>query len=485
MGRLSNPRHDASGRHRSEGEVDVLTASNAPIDSEFESRFPASRELAQRARAAIPSGINHDARRIIPFPIYMEHALGARKWDVDGNEYIDLSMGHGSMLVGHGHPDVVRAATEQIGREMHPSAPTPAEVEWAEVVKSLIPQAELVRFVLSGTEATLLAMRLCRAATGRDIIVKVQGHFHGWQDYAMVGYLAPFDVPSSAGIPKGVQAAVRVVPNGDLEAVRSAIAGGDVAAVFVEPDGAGGGQAPVTREYVLGLREITRQHDTPLVFDEVITGFRLAPGGAQQHWGISADICTYAKAIAGGVPAGAVAGSASIMSAMVFRDDAAWNRTSRVRHQGTYSGYPLAAAVGVATLKLLADGSAQDHAAVMADRFKDGANHCIAKSGVGGFAYGTRSIVRIMLGDDLPRESEPASGLAQVSAERLLEGIRQPIAGALQKALLLEGVDVLGGYHGYTSLAHQTTDIDQAIGAFDRTLWRLSKLGFLTGRHRG
>jgi glutamate-1-semialdehyde 2,1-aminomutase len=461
----------------------MLSLSNTPIDSDFESRFPMSRELANRARAAIPSGVNHDGRRILPFPIYIDRALGARKWDVDGNEYIDLSMGHGSMLLGHGHADVVHAATEQIGRVLHPSAPTSAEVEWAELVKTLVPQAELVRFVVSGTEATLLAMRLCRAYTGRDSIVKVQGHYHGWQDYAQVGYLPPYAVPSSAGIPKAVQGTIRVVRNGDLDAIRGAISSGNVAAVFVEPDGAGGGQAPASRDYMLALRDITQQYDTLLVFDEVITGFRFAPGGAQQHWGIDADICTYAKAIAGGVPAGAVAGRANVMSAMVFRDDPSWDRISRVRHQGTYSGYPLAAAVGIATLKLLADGSVQDHAAAMADRFKDGANRCIAQRGLRGFVYGTRSIIRILLGDDLPRAADPSSALVQVGPERLLEGIRQPVAAALQKGLLLEGLDILGGNHGYTSLAHRSTDVDEAIAAFDMTLRRLTNLGYLSGSH--
>src|SRR5262245_32329691 len=207
-----------------------------PIATEYASRFPRSMELWERARHLVPSGINHDVRRIVPFPLYMDHALGCRKWDVDGNEFLDLCTGHGSLILGHSHPAIVKAIQEQAGRFTHPSAPTPLEVRWAELVTRLVPCAEMVRFPLSGTEATLLAMRLSRAHTGRDVVVKIQSHFHGWHDYAMIGYMPPFDLPSSNGVPGVIAQTMRAVPLHDLDAMEAALRPGDVRPVILDAD---------------------------------------------------------------------------------------------------------------------------------------------------------------------------------------------------------------------------------------------------------
>jgi len=449
------------------------------IGTEYRTRFPGSLALWEQARTLIPSGINHDVRRVVPFPLYMDHAQGCRKWDVDGHEFLDLCTGHGSLILGHSHPAIVKAVQQQAERFTHPSAPTALEVRWAELVTRLVPCAQMVRFTLSGTEATLLAMRLSRAHTGRDVVVKIHGHFHGWHDYAMIGYMPPFNEPSSNGVPAVIGQTMRAVPLHDLDAMQAALRLGDVAAVILEADGPLAGTVPVQPGYLEAVRELTARHGTLLVFDEVVTGFRLAAGGAQQYFGVVPDLATFAKIVAGGMPSGALAGRTEIMSDITFRDDPDWNRRKRVRHMGTFSAYPLAAAAGVTALELLADGSLQNRAAGLADRLRAGLNQAMAEARIGGSAYGCRSILRIIVGDDLPAIHDPVEFVRAVPAARLIESIQPPLLQALHAAMLLEGLDVLGGSHAWTSAVMTEADIDDAVGRFARALYRVTQEGLL------
>lgn len=455
----------------------------AAIFDEYAAKFSGSAALWKRARTIMPSGVNHDVRYIDPFPLYMDHAQGCRKWDVDGHEFIDLCTGHGSLILGHGHPAVLKALHEAVDKHTHPSAPTPAEVRWAELIVSMVPCAEMVRFPLTGTEATMLAMRLARAHTGRDIVVKLRNHFHGWHDYAMIEYLAPHEIPSSAGVPKAVAPAIRAVPLNDLGAMEAALAPKDVAAVILEADGPAAGCVPTKPGYLESVRELTRRYGTILIFDEVITGFRLAPGGAQEYYGVTPDMATYAKAVCGGVPGAAVAGRAEIMGDLTFRpDDPDYNRKRRVRHQGTFSANPVTAAAGVAALQLLKDGSVQDHAAQMAEHFRTGINAAIREAGAGGTLYGTRSAARLILGDDLPKIADPVEFTQAVDPQRLLQSIKQPLLKALQCAQLLEGIDFLSGTHGWTSGVMTVADMDEAVRRWERALHRVIAGGFLAGK---
>lgn len=451
------------------------------IESRYRERFAGSAALYERAVQVIPAGINHDVRRISPFPIYIDHAVGCRKWDVDGNEFIDYADGHGSLILGHAHPTLTRVMQEQAGRVTHASAPTEHEVRWAELVTEIVPCAERVRFVLSGTEATMLAIRLVRAFTGKSIIVRLDGHFHGWHDYAMIDWLPPFDVPSSAGVPIAVAATLRPVPVDDLDALEGALARNDVAGVIVEPDGAAGGTVPSSPTYLTGLRELTRRYNVPLIFDEVVTGFRLAPGGAQEYFGVVPDVATFAKAIAGGMPSGAVAGRRDIMEGLAFREDPEWNRRQRVRHMGTYSAHPMAAAVGSAVLELLKDGVVQDYTAQLADRLRAGLNAAMREAGVIGCTYGVRSCFRFLLDDpgELPDTRDSQEFLAEVPSLRLLAGTRPALREALHRALFLEGLDVLAGDHGWLSQAHTVADVDTSVDAFARALRRVIDEGWV------
>src|ERR1051325_10200895 len=254
----------------------AISAPNTTIDEAFRKRFARSGELYQRSREAIAGGITHHSRNFVPFPIYVARAEGSRKWDVDGNELVDHWMGHGSLLLGHSHPRVTAAVAKQIQQGTHYGACHELEVAWAEQIVRLIPSAESVRFTMSGTEATMLAMRDARAFTGRDLIIRFAGHFHGWPDYAMAGYQPPFDTPTSTGVPKGVAETMLVAYPNNIDSVRELMDAhpGEVAEVILEPGGGSNGIIPTNVQLLKDLRVLCTERGVVLIFDEVITGFR-------------------------------------------------------------------------------------------------------------------------------------------------------------------------------------------------------------------
>jgi glutamate-1-semialdehyde 2,1-aminomutase len=282
-------------------------APDRTIEQEFSQSFSTSEQQYRRAVEAIAGGVTHDVRFMKPFPLYIETAKGARKWDADGHELIDYVMGHGALLFGHGHGEILEAVNQQMSRGTHYGAGHEIEIEWGEHIKRIVPSVERVEFTSSGTEATLMAMRLARAYTGRDKILKFAGHFHGWHDYAIVGEQAPFNrkIP---GIPQAVVDTMVVAPVNDIEFVEQALSKGDIAAVILEPSGASWASIPVPDGFLKQLRDVTEKHNTVLIFDEVITGFRWAPGGKQESEGVTPDMTTMAKIVAGGLPGGAVGG---------------------------------------------------------------------------------------------------------------------------------------------------------------------------------
>src|SRR5262245_26226780 len=271
-----------------------------------------SAELHRRASKLLPGGATHDVRLAEPFPLAVARANGARKWDVDGHELTCYVMGHGSLLLGHSHPAVVAAVREQAGLSFHPGACHELESRWAELVIQLMPSAELVRFTSSGTEASLLALRLARAATGRDKIVKLGGHFHGWHDQVAVGSDPPFDEPDTAGLPGAAASALTVVP-ADEQVLADALAGRDVAAIILEPSGAAWATVPLPDGFLAAARKLADETGTLLVFDEVVSGFRWAPGGVQETAGVLPDLTVLGKILAGGMPGGAVCGRVDLM----------------------------------------------------------------------------------------------------------------------------------------------------------------------------
>ncbi len=447
------------------------------IEQEYIEKHPSSRARYERALKDFPSGVTHDVRYLKPFPIYIERAAGSKKWDLDGHELIDYTMGHGALLLGHAHPQVIEAVTAQVRRGTHYGAGHDLELEWAERIRELKPSCERVKFTASGTEATLMAMRLARAYTGREKILKFAGHFHGWHDYAVPGERLPFDQRESPGIPKAVFDTVVVAPVNDLEFVDRRLAEGDVAAVILEPSGASWASIPLPEGFLQRLREITRRHDTLLIFDEVITGFRWSPGGVQRLVGVTPDLTTMAKIVAGGLPGGALGGRTDIMSLLEFRDDPDWNARRRVGHPGTFNANPLSAAAGCACLQLVADPGVQQHADAMAARLRQGFNQVLVQQGVPGFVWGESSVFHIALGHTCSNQrGEDIRVPEGVAPEVLKAGMNPRLGLALQQAMINEGVDLFHG-GGLLSVAHTPEDIERTIAAFDRSVRRMRDEG--------
>lgn len=449
-------------------------ATTTSIIAQYTAAHPESRVLHERARKVLPGGIAHDVRHIKPFPLTMSHAAGAYKWDVDGHRYIDYVVGHGALLLGHNHPEVAARVAEQATRGTHLGAGNPHEIAWAELVQRLVPSAERVKFTSSGTEATMMAIRLARAYTGKTMLLKFAGHFHGWHDYAVAGQQPPWDVPVSSGVPEETLATVVVAPVNDLAFVESRLAQGDIAAVIMETTGASWATVPFPAGFQRRVREITARHGAVLIFDEVITGFRYAPGGAQQTLGVTPDLTTLAKILAGGLPGGAVAGKAEIMNLLAFREDPEWNRRRRVSHPGTYNANPLSAVAGVAALTLLADPAQQQRADRLAARLRAGFNRVLRHEEVPGFCYGESSLFHLVLGDALPGGT-PDGDLAMpqsVAPEVLKRGGDASLHTVLHAGMTNEGIDVFHG-GGMLSIAHTEADVDRTIEAFDTTLRRM------------
>ncbi|HLI27070.1 MAG TPA: aspartate aminotransferase family protein [Chloroflexota bacterium] len=453
----------------------AVTPPATPLTAEFARHFARSAERFARAARVFPAGVTHDSRHTAPFPIYVERAQGARKWTIEGHELIDYWMGHGALLLGHNAPAVVEAVQAQLARGTHYGASHDLELEWAEAVCRLHPSVERVRFTSSGTEATLMALRLARAFTGRTKVIKFQGHFHGWHDYLAYGVTPPFDAPNSAGIPRETLSTVLVAPPNDLEAVRALLDQHvDVAAVIVEGGGGSNNLVPNDPAFLRALEALLHERGVVFILDEVISGFRYAPGGAQERWGLRPDLTTWAKILAGGLPGGAVGGRADIMEYLGYRDgDPHWNRHGRIGHQGTFNANPLSAAAGVACLREVRTGQPTALAEERAVALRAGLTDVLRRRGVPGWIEGTASVFHIILGAPGVHPHGPI-------ADRFRQ-TRGPLAAALRQAMLLEGVDLMHT-GALVSAAHTPADIARTVEAFDRALGRLEHAGLLPAR---
>lgn len=427
---------------------------------------PRSKALWERS-LKVARGVHHDSRWMLPFPIYTSRASGSRKWDVDGHEYIDYTMGHGSLMFGHAHPSLVEVVTEQTARGTHYGTENEYALEWAELVTKLIPAAEKVEFVSTGTEADMMIAQLARAFTGRHKIVKFAEHFFGWSDDLLVGTMPPYDKPVAGRLPPVVPGAVSnatvVIPVNDADALERALSTRDVAALYIEGGGAHCGAIGVPPALWQTARELTKAYGTLLVIDEVITGFRWSPGGCQAVVGVTPDLSSLGKMVSGGLPGAAVVGRADVMELLEIKPgNAEWNRYRRVVHPGTWNANPLCAAAGVRMLSMASSGEPQRRAEALAGRLVAGMNEQIAARGVEACAYNASSSLHLHFGKcqkcdrtlclDATKKSSPAA------------------TAAIDLHLLLNGVNILRGGVGWVSAVHSGEDIQQTVEAFGRAL---------------
>lgn len=449
---------------------------NSRIEARFREHTPGSAKLAERAAASFPSGITHDSRFLEPYGLYIDRADGPRKWDVDGNEYVDYFGGHGALLLGHNNPVVARAVQDAYAKGTHFGASHALEIEWAERVRQMVPCAQKVRFTSSGTEATLMAVRLARAYTKRPKILRFRTHFHGWNDHMAPGQANHFDGTATAGVLTGVADGVVLVDPNDKDGVAAALAGGDIAGVILEPTGASTGMIPTAPGFLEYLREATSATGALLIFDEVVTGFRVAPGGAQAALAVTPDLATFAKIIAGGLPGGAVVGKADIFDLLDFQKARAGG-FEKIGHQGTYNANPVAAAAGITALTIIAETDACAKANAYGDAMRDGLNDAIRDAGVPWAAYGEYSAVHVFTDPEGRGDVSPGAFDPMAVPFMELKGNNAEAVRKLRLAMLVNGVDMNGWPGGTISATHGDAELAETLAAFRTALSMLQEEG--------
>jgi glutamate-1-semialdehyde 2,1-aminomutase len=341
-----------------------------------------SSALFRRAVDVTPGGVNSPVRAFRGVggePFFVARAQGSRLWDVDGNEYLDYVLSWGPLILGHAHPVVIQAVADATARGTSYGAPTEAEVELAELVRELVPSMRRLRFVNSGTEATMSAVRLARGFTGRDLILKFEGCYHGHGDSFLVkagSGVATLGLPNSPGVPAALSRLTLTAPYNDLESVEAVFRAypGRIAAVILEPVVGNAGFIPPVDGFLRGIRKITDDDGSLLIFDEVMTGFRVSRGGAQERFGVTPDLTTLGKVIGGGLPVGAYGGRADVMDHVA--------PVGPVYQAGTLSGNPLAMAAGIAQLRILRDEDPYPLLETRTRRLVDGLLANFAEAGV-------------------------------------------------------------------------------------------------------
>ncbi len=309
-------------------------------------RTDKSAKLYEKARKLMPGGVSSPVRAIDPYPFYVQKASDSRIWDADGNLYIDYCMGYGPLILGHAHPAVYAAVAEQLKLGWDYGTPVKAEIDLAERIQVDFPSMEMLRFVSTGTEATMSAIRAARGFTGKDTIVKIEGGYHGAHDAVLVkpGSTA-ISTPSSLGVPAAAVKHTVQVPFNDVEALSGALEKNDAACLIIEPVMGNIGPVVPKESYLSDVRKVTEENETLLIFDEVITGFRLCIGGAQCLYGVTPDLTTLGKIAGGGFPIGVFGGTREIMECVA--------PLGGVFNAGTFSGHPVSLAAGLATLSVL------------------------------------------------------------------------------------------------------------------------------------
>ena len=410
-----------------------------------------SEELYSESTKVAPGGVSSPVRAFKPYPVFIASGKGSRMTDVDGKEYIDLCMAYGPLITGHACPKVMQAAMDQMSRGTVYGCPSEPELNMIERLIKEVPSAEMVRLGCSGTEATMHAIRVARGVTGRDDIVKMNGGFHGAHDAALVGAGSGSagGVPSSKGVLKDVAKHTYTAEYNDAQNMSDLLEGNEIACVIMEPVMGNVGVVTPEKGYLEEVRKITRENDTVLIFDEVITGFRLSSGGAQKRFGVTPDMTTMAKIIGGGFPAGAFMGKREIMENVAPQGP--------VYVAGTFAGNPVSAAAGLAQIDLMCTGDNYDKVERRTDRLVKAIRDQMADAKVKGCVNSIASMYSIFFGPEQVTNGTQAMTTDRAMADRM---IRYMLAHGVY--LPPSALEV-----SFLSLAHTDEDVDILIDAYE------------------
>jgi len=429
------------------------------LSKSYLSKTKKSKKLYERAKHVLPAGVSYIIRFMEPYPFYTAWARGSKLVDVDGNEYIDFWMGHHALIFGHSPPNVMREVKRQLHMGTHYGTCHELEIALAEQVVKMVPSVEMIRFTNSGTEANMYAVRLARTYTGREKIAKFEGGWHGGYDALHKAVKPPFDVPESGGLAQTTLKDTVVLPL-NIEEVRKTIKRERLAGVIIEPVLGAAGCIPAGKDFLKELRKLCSENGTLLIFDEVITGFRLAPGGAQQLFGVKADITVLGKILGGGFPIGAVAGPREIMERM---DALRYERPEFSFHGGTFCANLISMIAGLTTLKMLEDGKLLDQLNRRGERLQrqlgeifDRGKQAVQVTGVGSlwFTHFTEEKVRDM------------NTAARADQEKLVK---------YHTYLIENGVFFLPAKSASLSTAHTKADIEKLLAETEGYLKGLRK----------
>jgi glutamate-1-semialdehyde 2,1-aminomutase len=425
---------------------------------------PKSKVLFERAKKVLPGGVNSPVRAFEPYPFFVQSASGSKMVDADGKTYVDYCMAYGALLLGHAYPEIMEAVKAQLPKGTLYGAPTEREVEFAEAIRNASPCMEMLRLVNSGTEATMHAIRAARGYTNRKKIIKFDGCFHGSHDNVLVkagSGAATFGAPNSLGIPEDTTKNTLVLPYNDIEAMENTFKteGNDIAAVIVEPVLANVGLILPKKDYLSKLRKITAKNGTVLIFDEIITGFRLSLGGAQEYFNVKPDMATLGKVLGGGLPLAAFGGKKEIMQNI--------SPVGKVYQAGTFSGNPLSATAGMTIINYLAKNKAQIY-----PKLEKNASEL------------KKALVDLSANYKLPAQVYSIASLYQIffTNENVVDYTcaKQSDAAMFNtyfQTLLKEGVFIPPSQYEtcFLSTAHTSDDLKFTINAFDKALSAAAK----------
>jgi len=414
----------------------------------YTSKTQKSKELHERAKSVLPAGVSYAIRYFEPYPFYTARAKGSKLFDVDGNEYVDFWLGHTALILGHSPPAVVEAVKEQLENGTHYGTSHELEIKLAEQIVKIVASAEMVRFTNSGTEANMYATRLARAYTCRSKIAKFEGGWHGGYDALHTSVKYPFNIPESAGLTTGALQDTIVLPFNDLEGVRERLKNQEVASITIEPVLGAGGGIPAEKEFLKGLREFCDQEGILLVFDEVITGFRLAPGGGQQYYGVTPDMTVFGKILGGGFPIGAFCGRREIMERI---DTLFYRRPYYSFHGVTFASNPISITAGLATLKILEVGQLINKLNNVGGKIRENLKEIFDADGVEVQVTGAGSLFNAHFTKEEVKDARAAS---KADKKKQVD---------YHLSLIANGVFLLPTHTGALSTVHSETDIEKLL----------------------